>query len=55
MPSGHLASRRAKRSDTFIATAVLVALIAGWIFNFISVKELTLRLDSLVAASTRWS
>jgi hypothetical protein len=37
---GYLASRRPKRSDTLIASAVLLALIAGWVMNFISLKQL---------------
>jgi hypothetical protein len=49
--SGHLASRRPKRSDTLIASAVLVALIAGWVMNFVSLKQLP-DLGSLLAQAT---
>jgi hypothetical protein len=55
MPTGYLASCRAKRCDTLIASAVLAALIAGWVLNFVTVKQVTLRLDSLVAATSRWA
>jgi hypothetical protein len=54
MASGHFASRP-RRSDTFIASALLVALIAGWIFDFLSVREVALRLDSLIGATARWT
>jgi hypothetical protein len=50
-----LPPRRTGRCDTLIASALLVALIAGWVLNFVSVKQVTLRLDSLVAATTRWA
>ena len=53
MASGLLPSRRAKRGDTLVASAVLVVLIAGWILNFVSVTTVTLHLDSLLAAATR--
>jgi len=55
MPPAYLASRRTQRMDRLIASAVLAALIAGWILNFVSVKEVTLRIDSLVGAATRWA
>jgi len=55
MSTGYLASCRAKRGDTLIASAVLVALLAGWVLNFVTVKQVTLRLDSLVAATSRWA
>jgi hypothetical protein len=42
---------RAKRSDTLIASAVLVALIAGWVMNFVSVKQLP-GLDTILAYAT---
>lgn len=53
MPRSQLASCRAKRGDTLIASAVLVALIAGWVLNFVTVKQVTWRLDSLVAVAAR--
>ncbi len=49
---GHLASHRPKRCDTLIASAVLVALIAGWVMNFVSIKQLPLGLGSLLAHAT---
>lgn len=55
MPRSHLTSCRAKRGDTLIASAVLAALIAGWVLNFVTVKQVTLRLDSLVAATSWWA
>jgi hypothetical protein len=55
MPRSQLTSCRAKRGDTLIASAVLAALIAGWVLNFVTVKQVTLRLDSLVAATARWA
>jgi len=55
MPSAAHAAHRAQRLDTLIACALALVLIAGWILNFVSVRQLTLRLDSLVAASTRWA
>jgi hypothetical protein len=54
MASGHFAARP-RRCDTLIASAVLVALIAGWIFNFFNVREVALRLDSLIGATARWT
>jgi hypothetical protein len=54
MPSAHLASHP-QRCDTFIASAVLVALIVGWILNFVNAKEVALRLDSLIGAATHWT
>ena len=55
MQGAHLSSRRSERYDTLIASALLVALIAGWVFNFVSLKQVTIRLDSLVPATTRWA
>ena len=43
-----LASRQPKRCDTLIASALLVLLIAGWVMNFVSVKQLSLGLGSLI-------
>ncbi len=49
-----LASRQPKRCDTLIASAVLAVLIAGWVMNFVSVRQLSLGLNSLIAhAGTR--
>ena len=47
--TGFLASRRAKRCDTLIASALLAVLIAGWVMNFVSVRQLSLGLGSLIA------
>jgi hypothetical protein len=55
MPARYLPSCQAKRSDTLIASMLLVLLIAGWILNFVSIKQVSLRLDSLVAATSRWA
>jgi hypothetical protein len=53
---GFIASRQAKRGDTLIATALLAVLIAGWVMNFVSVKDVSLGLGSLIAhASARHS
>ena len=47
--AGFIASRQPKRSDTLIASAVLVVLIAGWVMNFVSVRQLSVGLGSLIA------
>jgi hypothetical protein len=44
-----VASRQPKRCDTLIASALLVLLIAGWVMNFVSVRQLSLGLGSLIA------
>jgi hypothetical protein len=44
-----LASRQPKRCDTLIASTLLVLLIAGWVMNFVSVRQLSLGLGSLIA------
>jgi hypothetical protein len=44
-----LASRHPKRGDTLIASAVLVLLIAGWVMNFVSVRQLSHSFGSLMA------
>ena len=44
----YLASRQPKRCDTLIASALLVLLIAGWVMNFDSVRQLSLGLGSLL-------
>jgi hypothetical protein len=52
--TGFHASRHAKRGDTIIASAVLAVLIAGWVMNFVSVRQLSLGISILIAhASTR--
>jgi hypothetical protein len=48
---GLLAARRTERRDRLIASAVLLALLAGWALNFVSVRQLTLGLGSLLAHS----
>jgi hypothetical protein len=49
-----LAARRTERRDRLVASALLAALIIGWVANFISVKQLSLGLgDLLVHALTR--
>ena len=51
---GMLAARRTERRDRLVASALLAALILGWVANFVSVKQLSLGLsDLLVHALTR--
>ena len=53
-PRGMLAARRTERRDRLVASALLAALIIGWVANFISVKQLSLGLsDLLVHALSR--
>ena len=47
-PSGRLAARRTERRDRLVASALLAALIIGWVANFISVKQLSLGLSDLL-------
>ena len=47
-PRGLLAARRTERRDRLIACALLVALLAGWALNFVSVKELSLNLGGFL-------
>jgi hypothetical protein len=49
------ASPTVRRSDGLIASALLVALIAGWIMDFVGARQLAQRLDSLIAATVRWT
>jgi hypothetical protein len=44
-----LAARRTERRDRLIASALLVALLAGWALNFVSVKQLSLGLGGFLA------
>jgi hypothetical protein len=53
MPSRKLSVSRTPRCDVLVASAVLVALIAGWVLNFVSAKPMAVHLDSMVGASTR--
>ena len=46
---GLLAARRTERRDRLIASVVLAALLAGWVLNFVSVKQLPMGLESLFA------
>ena len=46
---GMLAARRTERRDRLIACALLVALLAGWALNFVSLKELSVGLGGLLA------
>ena len=51
-PRGMLA--RTERRDRLVASALLAALIIGWVANFISVRQLSLGLsDLLVHALSR--
>ena len=47
---GLLAARRTERRDRLIASVLLLALLAGWALNFISVKQLSLGLGSFLAS-----
>jgi hypothetical protein len=44
-----LASRQPKRCDTLIASALLVLLIAGWVMNFVSIRQLSMGFGTLIA------
>jgi hypothetical protein len=46
---GLLAARRTERRDRLIASALLLALLAGWALNFVSVKQLSLNLGDFLA------
>jgi len=48
-PTGMLAARRTERRDRLVASAVLAALIIGWVANFVSVKQLSLGIGDLLA------
>jgi hypothetical protein len=48
-PGGKLAARRTERRDRLVASALLAALIVGWVANFVSVKQLSLGLSDLLA------
>ena len=47
-PRGMLAARRTERRDRLVASALLAALIIGWVANFISVKQLSLGISDLL-------
>jgi hypothetical protein len=49
---GLLAARRTERRDRLIASALLLALLAGWALNFISIKQLSLSLGGFIAHAT---
>ena len=51
-PRGLLAARRTERRDRLIASALLLALLAGWVLNFVSVKQLSLGLGDFLAQAT---
>jgi hypothetical protein len=44
-----IAARRTERRDRLVACALLVALLAGWALNFVSVRELSLSLGGFLA------
>jgi hypothetical protein len=48
-PRGMLAARRTERRDRLIASALALALLAGWVLNFVSVKELSVDLGGFIA------
>ena len=50
---GMLAARRTERRDRLVAGALLVALLAGWALNFVSVRELSLSLGGFLAHATQ--
>jgi hypothetical protein len=43
-----LAARRTERRDRLIATALFVALLAGWALNSVSVKDWSLNLGGFI-------
>jgi hypothetical protein len=51
-PRGLLAARRTERRDRLIASALLLALLAGWALNFVSFKELSLSVGGFLAHAT---
>jgi hypothetical protein len=46
---GMLAARRTERRDRLIASALLLALLAGWVLNFVSFNQLSLSLGGFIA------
>ena len=46
---GLLAARRTERRDRLIASALLLALLAGWALNFVIVKQLSLEFGGFLA------
>lgn len=46
---GMLAARRTERRDRLIAGALMVALLAGWALNFVSLKDLSLSVGDFLA------
>ncbi len=44
-----IAARRTERRDRLIACVLLLALLAGWALNFVSVRQLSLSLDGFLA------
>ena len=49
---GLLNARRTERRDRLIASALLLALLAGWALNFVSVKQLSMSLGDFIAHAT---
>jgi hypothetical protein len=47
VPATFVASPRAQRFDTLIASAVLMLLLAGWMLNFVSFNDLNYLTRSL--------
>ncbi len=48
-----LAARRTERRDRLIAGALLVALLAGWALNFVSVKDLSVGVGDFLALAAQ--
>jgi hypothetical protein len=48
-----LAARRTERRDRLVAGALLVALLAGWALNFVSVKDLSLGVGDFLALAAQ--
>jgi hypothetical protein len=48
---GYLSTCRTKRSDTLIASVVLLLLLAGWVMNFVGPKELSEGVGNIIAYS----
>jgi hypothetical protein len=48
-PRGMLSARRTERRDRLVASALVVALLVGYVLNFVSVKQLSLDLGGFIA------
>ena len=48
-PRGMLAARRTERRDRLIASALALVLLAGYVLNFVSLKQLSQDLGGYIA------